>query len=180
LETEDIIYSQKVNTTKTRLIKSLSVSLGTALIVFLFNKNLLITTIVGIGTFLVQLFSASSKYFDGIHITKNSMKLERQTFFKESELYEFTHNQIEKVLYSESKHRKPRYIIVTPKEFGVQFHVYITSNIFKFAYGLRAMKNNGVNVELEFGDHEIKLFLDGKIPDVPMTNDMQITSDKNP
>jgi len=174
------IYQQKATTTKTRLLKSFSISLGTALIVFLINKNLTMTTVVGLGSFFFQLFRGTSKFFDGIKVTKDGVRIDKQNFMKEIETHNFKYNEIDKVIYSESKHRKPRYAILIAKDTGQQHHIFITSSIFKFAYALREMKANGVNTELEFGDHEIELFLNGQIPDVPMTNDMQITGDKNP
>jgi len=159
---------------------SLSISLGTALIAFLFNKNFTVTTAVGLGSFLFQFFSETSKYFDGIKVTKDGVRIDKQNFIKEHETHNFKFNEIDKVIYSESKHRKPRYAVLIPKDTGQQHHIYITSSIFKFAYALREMKNNGIKTELESGDHEIELFLNGQIPDVPMTNDMQITGAKNP
>lgn len=108
-------------------------------------------------------------------VANDSLRIEKQNFMKEMERHEFEFDEIDKVLFSESKHRKPRYAIITTKEAGHQYHIFITSTIFKFAYALREMKNNGVKTELEFGDHEVELFLNGKIPDLPMTNDMQTT-----
>jgi hypothetical protein len=180
LEQNTTIYQQKSNTTKTRLLNSLSISLGTALIVFLIKKNLIVTTVAGLGSFLFQLFEGTSKYFDGIKVTKDGVRIDKQNFMKEVETHNFKYDEIDKVIYSESKHRKPRYAIMITKDTGQQHHIFITSSIFKFAYALREMKTNGVNIELEFGDHEIELFINGQIPDVPMTNDMQITSAKNP
>ena len=175
MEQSNIIYQQKTKTTKTRVLKSLSISLGSALIIFLIKHDLIITGVIGIGSFVFQLFSGTSKYFDGIKVTNSGLQIERQSFMKELETHNFKFSEIDKVLFSESKHRKPRYAIITMKETLLQYHIFITSSIFKFAYALRELQNNGVTTELEFGDHEVELFLAGKIPDLPMTNDMQIT-----
>jgi len=169
-----IIYQQKVNTTQTRILKSLSVAVATSVLYFLIKGNAITTAIVGLFSFGTFLFSTSKNFFDGIQISEDSLVLQKQKLFKEMETHQFQHSEIAKVFYSEGKYKKPRYAIFTHATTKQEYAVFISSSIFKFAYGLRAMKQKGVAIELQFSDNEIQLFLDGKIPDVPMTNEMTV------
>lgn len=55
------------------------------------------------------------------------------------------------------------------KSIGISF-----PSVFEAAEGLKTYKESGIKIVFDPKDHEIELFLDGRIPSVPMTNDMDI------
>ena len=129
---------------------------------------------IGVIALVFILLLNENQYYDGLIISTDFIIISKNSIFKGTVQHELPNKDIERITYAKAMHRTPQHLIIESGIKPTKLRVMISDSIFKFAYILRELKQNGMNIQIHGGDHEVQLFLDGRIPDLPMTNDMEI------
>ena len=156
-----LINKQDGETLKSIIIRSLKFSLFVGVLFYLLSYSLIWIIGICVSAFLVSMY-------DGWMIENNMLTISKRSIFGFKEkVLKFT--EIQKITYSESAYRKPRYLIINSNQ--KNFFLYIKYDIFTFADTLKYFKNTGIEVTLSQKDAEIELYLSDKIKQIPITND---------
>tara|TARA_R110001606_G_scaffold397528_1_gene574322 strand:- start:48 stop:563 length:516 start_codon:yes stop_codon:yes gene_type:complete len=168
MKTEKIIYE-----TKPKII-----SLYGVLFLFLIgtyfvytSESLTIKIFMG-GIFLFALiFGMIRNYLaNGIIITENKIELLKtnMTGKTESEFIDFS--EIKSVKYNQGQYRQDSAIYLRRK-LKSELKVLIPINSFEFGHVLKFLNGKGIEINLVHSDQELRMFIDGKITEFPMTNE---------
>ncbi len=171
---QDLTYKQTPQSIILKVLSGLTISVIVYLLVAGTTINLTLLVIVVVGFVLFISFYFESQFYDGISINSESIQVSKNSIFHGRVEHQLKLNDIQRITYSKGINRTPQHIIIESERITSQLKVTIGESIFKFAYILRELKRNKVDVKLRHPDHEVQLFLDERIPDLPMTNDMEI------
>ena len=124
------------------------------------------------GSFILAIiFGLLKSYFsNGITITQNNIQIIRKSLTGQSLAEKVEFNEIQNLKWNHGGYRQDRAIYLKTKD-GRKFKICIPEDQFKFGHTLKFIKNKGVEIKLVHSDHELQLFLDGKISQFPMENE---------
>jgi len=165
---KDIIYSYQPTTflhrKKGELIIA-SVVVAVLLISFINLETILIT-----GSFLLLLADEVFRsFYYGWEIQTNQVILKRILLWGKFQQIALPFQDIQGIIYHQGfRHTPPHIFIKTANKKHILFLPY---DIFKFAPTLLYLKKQHIRVSLYEFDHEIQLFLDERIDEIPMTNE---------
>jgi hypothetical protein len=144
----------------------------TSLLAFLIGGWLISLIMFLLLPLLMLLGQLSVSIYDGWTLYDSMIELKTIPLFGKVTCQKINYSDITRITYFEGQGRAPRYI-----EFKTKKGIYKLSprkNIFELAGTLKFLQSKNIDVKLAERDHEIELFLQGKIDSVPMTNDMVI------
>ncbi|MDO6470113.1 hypothetical protein [Maribacter sp. 1_MG-2023] len=124
------------------------------------------------GIFLVAIVGGTIRnyYTNGLRITEKQMELTKKNLNSrnESQILEF--GQIKNVKYNVGGYRQDSaiYLEVEGKE---KIKIPIAENSFEFGPVLKFLNDKGIKINLVHSDQELRMFIDGKITEFPMTNE---------
>jgi len=172
--TQERTYKQRPQSSTLKIVLGLTLSVIVYLLIAgtTFNPTLLAVVIVALA--LILNFYSESQFFDGLSVNSKSVEVSKNSIFKGKVEHQLNFNDILKITFVKGIHRTPQHIIIESEIKPSKLKVTIDESIFKFAYILRGLKRNNIDVRLHHSDHEVQLFLDERIPELPMTNDMEI------
>ena len=168
------IYEQQPNTKFKKILIGIILSTVAYLIVAGTTIDLTILSVVMIGFILGMNFLLESQFYDGLSVSNNIITISKNTIFRGKVEHRRSLENISRITFIKGGRYVPEHIIIESELNPLNIKVSINENIFKFAYCLRELKRKNIEVNLKQFDHEIQLFLDERIPELPMTNDMEI------
>ncbi len=112
------------------------------------------------------------KQFDGWRIDNNSITLIRISLFGTKEEQTLIFKSIESILYVKPASKRPFSFEFKSK--NKTYWLMPSMDIYGFSETLKFLKGQGIKIDFLEKDHEVELYLDGKIESIPMTNDMEI------
>jgi len=172
----EVIKIQKPTTQKGKLIQAIILSLVLTTFSAIGGKwNLIIYPIIFIMLFLLYyLFQTIDNfiYYDGWILENDSITIMKTNMIMGITTRKIYYSEITGITYYEGGARTPSSLqIVTSNN---KYSVLPKEGILKLAATLKYFKNLGLKVALAKFDHEVELYLQGKIDSLPMTNDMKI------
>jgi hypothetical protein len=139
---------------------------------FVYTSESLVIKILMGGIFLSALiFGMIRNYFaNGIIISENKIELLKTnlTGKTQSEFIEFS--EIKSVKYNHGQYRQDSAIYLKRK-LKSELKVFIPINSFEFGHVLKFLNGKGIEINLVHSDQELRMFIDGKITEFPMTNE---------
>lgn len=84
--------------------------------------------------------------------------------------FHIDYKNIKSVRYNVGGLKQDRAIYVETRE-KPNIKILIPNNTFEFGHVLEFLFNKGIRIELVHSDHELRLFIDGKIDEFPMQNE---------
>ena len=173
MDTNNALFERKPQSATKKLLIGTAIFIVIYLLVAGLSFNPIVITIGVIALVFILLLN-ENQYYDGLIISTDFIIISKNSIFKGTVQHELPNKDIERITYAKAMHRTPQHLIIESGIKPTKLRVMISDSIFKFAYILRELKQNGMNIQIHGGDHEVQLFLDGRIPDLPMTNDMEI------
>lgn len=117
------------------------------------------------------------KQFDGWRIDDDSITLIRINLFGKKEEQRLKFNKIDYILYVRPAAKRP--FAFKFKSENKTYWLEPTIDIYGFSETLKYLKEQGIKIEFLEKDHEVELYLDGRIDSIPLTNDMIIRNKNN-
>lgn len=111
--------------------------------------------------------------YDGWRISEGEIVLERIDLISGKKSLKLSFSDIVSIQYVKRESNVPLTFLFLTKEKKYKLQP-IRLDIFQFAGTLKYLKNQNIAVEFSRRDHEVELYLQGKIPSIPMTNDMEV------
>ena len=158
--TEDRTYNQRPQSLTLRIILGLTISVIVYLLIAgtTFNPTLLAVVIVALV--LILNFYGESQFFDGLSVKSETVEVSKNSIFNGKVEHQLNFKDILKITFVKGMHRTPQHIIIESEMNPSKLKVRIGESILKFAYILRELKRNNIEVKLLHFDHEVQLFLD--------------------
>jgi len=157
-----------------KIVKNLMIYFGVIGLFTTLSGGLLIGG--GITLFLLVLVFLDEELnatFSGWFVENEHITLYSKTFFLgRVASQKILISKISRILYIESAPRRPRTILFTTP-LGT-FTLRPAYDIFELAGFLKYFYERGIEIKSKEKDHEIQLFITGKIDSLPMTNEMKI------
>ena len=121
-----------------------------------------------IGVLFLFLSEKIDKTYDGWFFKGNEIELSRLSLFKGKESIFLQYSGIKKVTYIQSGPYTPLLF-----EFDLGFNKVNLNprmSIFKCAFILKELKENGIPIEFNESDKEVELYINGELETIPMGN----------
>ena len=122
--------------------------------------------------FLVAIVGGTIRnfYANGIRITEKQIEFVKKNLTGGNESRKIEFEEIKNIKYNVGGHRQDSaiYLQTTEKE---KMKVPIAENSFEFGHVLKFLNEKGIEIDLVHSDQELRMFIDGKITECPMTNE---------
>jgi len=124
------------------------------------------------GIFIAPaLLDIIKNYFaTGIVISEKRISLLSKNIKGKTLFQSIDYNTIKSVRYNEGGLKQERAIYLETNH-KPNIKILISTNPFEFGKVLKFLKEKGIRIDLVHSDHELRMFLDGKINEFPMKNE---------
>ena len=123
------------------------------------------------GIFLVAIIGGTVRnyYANGLRVTEKQMELIKKNLTGGNDSRKIEFEKIECIKYNVGSYRQDSAIYLRTAEKKIK--VPIAENSFEFGHVLRFLNEKGIKIDLVHSDQELRMFIDGKIAEFPMTNE---------
>jgi len=127
------------------------------------------------GIFAVSLIFAIAKnyYANGILISDNKIDLIKISWTGKTETEPIGFSEIKSIKWNHGGYRQDRAIYLKTIN-KPNIKVQIPDDPFKFGHILKFLNRKGIDIRLVHSDQELRMYIDGKISEFPMTNDTEL------
>jgi len=122
--------------------------------------------------FIVAIIGGSIRnYFaNALRITETQLEMIKKNLSCKNESRQIDFKQIKKISYNVGGYRQARAIYLW-LEGNEKIKVPISENSFQFGHVLKFLNEKGIAIDLIHSDQELRMYIDGKISEFPMTNE---------
>ena len=135
-----------------------------------------LTPIFLVVLFIIIIYEALDfdKVYDGWSIHSNKILLKRFSLIKGLEEIELYYKDIGVIRYTPRMFRRP--LMLDFRTSNKKYIVHPYFDIFQLATTLKFFHEKEILIDFRESDEEIRLYIEGKIKSIPMTNDMKINN----
>lgn len=112
-------------------------------------------------------------YKKKIIISENHIELIKTRLAGKKASKRFMFSEIERIKYNKGGYRQDSAIYLKTKE-NSNIKVPVTENSFQLGPILKFLNDKGIKINLVHSDHELRLYLDGKIKSFPMSSKAEV------